>query len=159
MLSPHIIAVAILVSLCLAASDRAGAADEIRTITKRAAYEDVQTDVLDAIIARGLKADQVGNTAAMLERTEGAVGATKPVYKAASVVAFCSARIAHAFVKANPANIASCPSQIFLYETAAEPGIVVVGYRRPFAASDPQSQAAAAALTQLLDAILAEVEK
>jgi Domain of unknown function DUF302 len=149
----------LLASLLSVAQPAAAAENEVRTITKSAAFEDVKADVLDAIIARGLSADQVSDTGGMLGRTAEAVGATKPVYKHAQIVSFCSAKLAHAMASANPGNLAGCPSQIFLYETIAGPGTVTVGYRTPYAADDTASKAAQAGLTALLDGILADVKK
>ena len=152
----HTAALVVLAALALPA---AAAASDERTITKAALFEDVKADVLDAIIARGLSADQVSDTGGMLARTAEAVGVAKPVYLHAQIVSFCSAKLAHAMAQANPANLAGCPSQIFLYETTAAPGTVVIGYRRPFASEDAASKAAQDGLAALLDGILADVKK
>ncbi len=104
-------------------------ADEMRTFVKSGlAYDDVKQDLESAIERKGLKIGAVGDLGDMLGRTQGAVGAGN-VYKSAHYMQFCSAVLGHKLAAADPANIGHCPFLMFVYETVAKPGEIVVGYR------------------------------
>ena len=126
-------------------------AQEIVTYTKKAGFEDVKFDLTNAITNRGLVIDSNGNVGRMLDRTGADVGSTKPIYKAAEYFAFCSAKVSREIMEADPKNLAFCPFVMFVYETAAKPGEVVVGYRRPAAAMK--------SVAALLDGIAKEAVK
>ena len=143
---------------CAAGSARA---QELRTYTKAAAYDDVRFELNEAIIGKGLNIEQTGDIAQMLERTGPDVGSTKPIYKHAGFFSFCSARLSRRMMEADPANIALCPYVVFIYEAVGKPGEVVVGYRRPVApAGAPEpSREALAAVDALLDGIAREATR
>ena len=94
----------------------------------------------------------------MLERTGADVGSNKQIYVNAEFVLFCSAKLSRAMVEADPGNLGYCPYVVFLYEAAATPGEIVVGYRRP-AAGNEASKQALAAIDALLDGIVKEAVK
>lgn len=154
--------------LCLAASFlwAAGAvlvvpaqAQGLKTYTKKAKFEDVKQDLTDAIVNKGLKIDYNGKIGDMLERTGADVGSSKPIYKGAEFVTFCSAKLSRAMMEADPLNIASCPYVMFVYESVAKPGEVVVGYRQTIARGSSASKKALAEIDKLLDAIAKETAK
>lgn len=131
---------------------------------KKAAFEDIEFDLKDAIVNRGLKIDYVGHVGAMLARTGEAVGDVKDKkvespYRKAKYYQFCSAKLTHAAAAANPINLAICPYLIFAYELKAKPGVTVVGYRRPIGADGAESQKAVADIEALLKAIVSDVTK
>ncbi len=95
----------------------------------------------------------------MLARTGKDVGSEKQIYRHAEYVTFCSAKLSRAMMEADPANIAMCPYVIFFYETAAKPGEVVVGYRRPVLRGNDKSKAALKEVDALLAGILKEAAK
>ena len=121
-------------------------------------FEDVLTDLRDAIVNKGLVIDYTGHVDRMLARTSAAVGAKSP-YKNAKYMQFCSASLTNAAVNANPANMAICPYVIFAYETITGPGTIHIGYRRPIGAASAPSQAALANIDKLLDEIVQSVTK
>ncbi|MEQ1612712.1 MAG: DUF302 domain-containing protein [Hyphomicrobiaceae bacterium] len=133
------------------------AADDMRMFVKRGtAYEDVQLDLQTAIEAKGLKIGAVGDLGDMLARTAKDLDIEAPVYQSAHYLQFCSAVFAHRLTAADPRNLGHCPFLMFIYETVAKPGEVVVGYR-PFVRSG--TTATRAVLTEveaMLDAIAAE---
>ncbi len=87
------------------------------------------------------------------------VGSTKPIYKKAEFVTFCSAKLSRAMMEANPANIGYCPYVVFVYETVAKPG-VVIGYRVPTKAkASPATKAALAEIDKMLAGIIKEAAK
>lgn len=152
-----IFALALVLTLVLLG--RAAAAQELVTYRKVAGFEDVKFDVSNAITNRGLVIDFTGNVGAMLDRTGKDVGSTKPIYKRAEYVSFCSAKLSREMMEADAANAGFCPYIVFLYETVAKPGEVVVGYRRLPASATAASTKALQAINVLLDGIAKEAVK
>lgn len=127
----------------------------------KAPFEDVFQDLKDAIINRGLTIDYVGHVDKMLERTSEAAGSVtdegvKSPYLNAKYVQFCSAKLTHETVSANPYNLAICPYVVFIFEARAQPGVTVVGYRAPHAGPSRLSKAAFAKVAKLLRGIAKE---
>ncbi len=152
----------LLAALLVVAAHRvapAKAADAVKIYTKQARFEDVKADLRDAVINRGLVIDFSGDINRMLQRTGEAVGSTREIYKGAEFILFCSAKVSRAMMEADPANIAYCPYTMFVYEAAAKPGEIVVGYRRPAAAGSGASEAALSEVEKLLDGIAREAVK
>lgn len=133
------------------------AAQDVVTYAKTgSSFADVKLDLSDAVTRRGLVVDFTGNVGGMLERTGRDVGSTKPIYRHAEYVSFCSAVLSRRMMEADPANAAFCPYVLFIYEAAEKPGEVVVGYRRLPAAGSTASQKALAEVDALLDGIARE---
>ncbi len=158
------LAVLALASLLLVAP--AEAADEFgyRVHAKAGKFEDVRDDVKDAIVNKGFVIDYVGHFNAMLERTAEATGSVtalgaKSPYKNAEYVQFCPSKLTHEAVSATPFAIANCPIAIFVYEVAAEPGKIQVGYRLPVATPSKVMRQVNAKLVALLDEIAKEATR
>ena len=130
--------------------------DTIKTIAGD--FDEVFSDLQDAVINRGLVIDYVGDVGKMLERTaDAARGAdAKPPYVNARYLQFCSAIVTHQAVDADVRNLAMCPYVVFAYEARLEPGKVSVGYRKVELVSSSASQAAQAKVHSLLQAIVNE---
>jgi hypothetical protein len=127
--------------------------------SKKAAYDDVKFELQNAIISRGLTVDFNGKVSTMLDRTGADVGSTRPIYKQAEYLTFCSAKLSRATMEADPVNVGFCPYVVFIYETVAAPGTIHVGYRRPLFEGSAQSRAALQAVEGLLDGIAKEAVK
>ena len=130
-----------------------------RIATIDGAYDDVVFELKNAIVDRGLVVDYTGHLQKMLERTGDAVGSTteggaKSPYAKAHYYHFCSAKLTHGVVSANPLNIAICPYIMFTYELRSKPGTVHVGYRRPIGDPSRLSRKAIAKVEDLLADIL-----
>lgn len=134
-------------------------AQEVRTYETKADYDDVRFELENAIIDRGLVIDSRGDIGEMLKRTGEDVGSDTPVYKAAEFFTFCSAKLSRQMMEADAMNIAFCPYVVFLYERVAEPGVVVVGYRRPLSTGTSETEAALAEVDALLDGIAKEASQ
>lgn len=124
-------------------------------------FEDVWQDLQDAIINRGLKVDYVGHIGKMLERTSAAAGSvtasgSQSPYLNAKYLQFCSAKLTHQSVSANPFNLSICPYVVFAFEAKTKPGEIVVGYRRPVPGPSKRTRAAIANINKLLDEIVKE---
>jgi uncharacterized protein (DUF302 family) len=131
----------------------------LKLYAKQGVYDDVRFELNNAIIDRGLVVDFNGQIAKMLARTGADVGSTKSVYKNAEYFTFCSAQLSRATMEADPLNVGFCPYVVFIYETAAAPGTIQVGYRRPPPQGPPQSKAALEAVEKLLDGIVRDAVK
>ncbi len=130
--------------------------------TKQGDFEDALLDLKDAIINRGLVVDYVGNVDKMLERTSKTVGSvtekgSASPYLHAKYVQFCSAKLTHESVSANVYNLSICPYVVFAFESKAQPGRIVVGYRRPGVGHSVRSKKAMAKIDKLLEGIVKEV--
>jgi uncharacterized protein (DUF302 family) len=126
---------------------------QLRILSKNATYDDVRFELQNAIIDRGLKIDTNGQVGKMLERTGADVGSSRQIYRNAEYFAFCSAKLSRAAMEADPENIGFCPYVIFIYETAAMPGIIHVGYRQLPPDNSVASQTARTAIEKLLNEI------
>jgi len=138
--------------LCLAGDARAESAAGYQSYFKTGKFEDVLFELNNAIIDRGLVVDRTGHLQTMLERTSKAVGSKTP-YIEAKYLQFCSARLTHGAVSANPFNIAICPYVVFIFELKSDPGKIHVGYRRPIAGPSKRPRTAPAKVEALLDEI------
>ncbi len=142
--------------LMLVLSPSAGA-DELRSYTKAKPFDEVKFELTNAIVGKGLAIDNTGAIGRMLDRTGPDVGSTKPIYKNAEFISFCSARYSRRMMEADPSNIGYCPFVVFIYERADKPGETIVGYRRPPQnAGDEASRKAFADIDKLLDDIARE---
>lgn len=127
----------------------------------KAAFEDVFLDLQDTIIARGLVIDYTGHIDKMLMRTaEAAESITesgeKTPYLNAKYLQFCSAKLTHEAVSANPQNLSICPYIIYLYETRTTPGTVYLGYRKPAFGPSKASRAIKVKINDFLQSIVDE---
>lgn len=127
----------------------------------KGAFNDVLSDLKDAIINRGLVIDYTGQLNTMLKRTSKTVGSvtesgSPTPYVKAQFMQFCSAKLSHEVISANPQNIAICPYVVFIYELKTSPGMIHVGYRRPITGPSKRSRKALSKVDALLDAIVKE---
>lgn len=134
-------------------------AQEIGRYTKSAAFDDIRFELGQAVIARGLAVQSEGDVGKMLDRTGADVGSDKPVYKNAQFVTVCSARYTRMLVEADPALAPNCPFVLYIYETVAKPGEVVVGFRRLDAGATAAGRKAVADVEAMLDGIVKDALK
>ncbi|MGB7299394.1 MAG: hypothetical protein WA888_15845 [Burkholderiaceae bacterium] len=124
-------------------------------IGTEAQFSDVSLNLKEAIEGRGLVIDFTGHVGKMLARTGPAVGQESP-YLNGDYLHFCSAKLTHDAVAANPENIAICPLVVFAYELKDKPGQVMAGYRRTVGAAGKSSEAALEEIDALLRSIVDE---
>ena len=139
----------------------AGHHEGYTTYSTKGEFQVVLQDLQDAIIGRGLVIDFTGHVDVMLERTSKTVGSVteggiKSPYLAAKYLQFCSAKLTHEAVSANPFNLAICPYVVFAFEARAEPGKIVVGFRRTLPGPSKSSRKAFGKVEALLDGISRE---
>lgn len=149
----RLISALVIVASLLPALTAPAAAQEVRSFSKKASYDDVRFELTNAIINRGLTVEHTGEIGKMLDRTGPDVGSDKPLYRSAEFFAFCSAKLSRQMMEADVMNIAFCPYVMFLYESVGEPGTIVVGYRRPPSSGSDETKAALAGIDALLEGI------
>lgn len=127
----------------------------LTTVTVEAEFAEVLDNVKSAIAGRGINIAHILPASDMLNRTASAFGVRENIFIEAQTVEFCSAKISHHLVRANPENIVLCPFTISLYVLARDPDHVRVSYRRPFVI-DPQSAPAVQEVIELVSGIVEE---
>lgn len=147
---------ALLVVAGLSGPARAGDYGDLRILTTKGDFTEIKEALENAIVSRGFKIDHHSFIGNMLKRTAKAVGATKVVYRHAEFFQFCSATLSRNTMEADPRNIGYCPYVIAVYETAAEPGTIHVGYRPPAMVGSEASKKALAAVDKVLGEIIRE---
>lgn len=106
-------------------------ADPVAFRSVAGSFADLRERVVLAIESRGLAVGHSSNIADMLDRTGRALGIAGRTFAAADVIEFCSSALSRDVTGADPRLVAYCPYAITVYELAAEPGRIWVGYRRP----------------------------
>lgn len=132
-----------------------GAASDAPVVTVKveAEFDEVLDNVKSAIAGRGVNIAHILPASEMLNRTAGAFGIEENVFLHAQTVEFCSAKVSHHLVQANPENILLCPFTISVYVLAKDPTHVRVSYRRPYVI-DPGSAAAVREVVELVEDIV-----
>ncbi len=158
------IAATIVAMVAMVLTAHAGETKGFKSVKTKAAFDDVFIGLQDAVIGKGYNIDYVGHMNTMLNRTSKAVGSvtekgsTSP-YVNAKFMNFCSAKLTHEAVSANPQNIAICPYVVFIYEEKAEPGVIHVGYRRPVAGPSKRTRKAFDKIEAMLTDVINEAIK
>jgi len=144
----------VLVAALCVVSPPTAAAQDIKTLVKKGSFDDVKFELNNAIVGRGFSVEFGGQIGTMLDRTGADVGSAKPIYKQAEFMEFCSAKLSRRMMEADALNVAFCPYSVFIYETIAAPGEIVVGYRVPAPRGNDASRAAIADVDKLLESII-----
>ena len=118
-------------------------------------FADTLDAVKEIIKGRGINIAHTLPPSDMLERTGPAFGITDQVLKDGEIVEFCSAKISHQLIQANPENITLCPFTISVYVLNSDPANVRITYRKPFVI-DEASRSAVDAMTELVTEIIDE---
>ncbi len=140
----------------IASSTSVVAIDGVLTRQIKGRFEDVFVDLRNAIIDQGLVSDTVLNVSSMLIRTGEDVGSTKSVYLQGQTIGFCSARLSRAAMEVDPQSLAFCPYSVFIYEAAATPETITIGYRELTGGATPASKESLDAINKLLQSIITD---
>ena len=151
----------IIIALAISGTANAEKRRDFTIHHKDAPFEDVFQDLQDAVINQGLVIDYVGHVNEMLIRTADVVlddadDGEKSPYLNAKFILFCSAALTHEAVRANPHNLATCPYEIFAYQTRERPERTIVGYRNPEMGVPGPTRLVMEKVKQLLEAVVAE---
>ena len=138
-----------------------GSADEapVKSVRVTGDFENIRDSVRQAIEGKGINIAHTLPASDMLNRTGKDFGIKKNVFLQAETVEFCSARISHRLAQANHENILLCPFAISIYVLSDDPEHVYLSWRRPFALSDTESQAAVQEMVELIETIIREASE
>lgn len=138
----------------IAAATACEVAEEVVMHKIKDDYEYVRDSIKEAIMDRGIKINNISYIGKMLQRTAADVGAEKEVYSNGEAIEFCSATVSRDTMEADPHNIRYCPYIIAVYNTAEQPEVVYVTYRKPPLVGSDASKASLKAVGDLLDNIV-----
>lgn len=99
-------------------------------------FDDIKEDLELAIADRGLLVSGTLHISEMLERTGKDLGYTRPVYRKAESIEFCSASVSHLMVSTHPVNAVICPFTIAIYILPDEPDTIYIAFRKPYLAGE-----------------------
>lgn len=142
----------ILFAAALAASSATPTLAETPPVTYEVedSFDAVTFAVESAILDAGLVIDHTSHTGEMLERTRADVGSDTVLFTAADIFSFCSATVSRQVMEADLSNIQNCPFTIFVYETPAAPGKIIVGHRAYTGSMTPVGNLMSDILTEAL---------
>ena len=130
-------------------------ADGIKTYKVKGDFDSVAFDVESTIVDKGLVIDTKGDVGRMLQRTGQDVSSdAKEIYVGAKYFAFCSAVLSRKMMEADPGTMGLCPYVVFVYETKANPGVVVVGFRKLEDVGSDEAEDALEEIDEWLDGIV-----
>ncbi|HEB94945.1 MAG TPA: hypothetical protein ENI96_00770 [Sedimenticola thiotaurini] len=117
-------------------------------------YDDVRDALVTAIEGQGIKITNTLHIGDMLERTAADTGLTRRIYRKAESLEFCSIPLSYRMSLAHPANMATCPLTISIFQKATADDGVYLAFRRPRMLGDAAD--AERALLEFLDGIVQE---
>ncbi len=94
-------------------------------------YEGLRDNLEDAITGRGMIVTNTLHISQMLERTAGDTGLSTKIYERAESLEFCSILYSYRMSLAHPANMATCPLTISIYQKAGDREHTYLAFRRP----------------------------
>lgn len=125
------------------------------TVVEDAEFEDILSAVKEIIQGKGINIAHTLPPSDMLQRTGPAFGITKQVLKNGEIIEFCSAKISHQLIQANPENITLCPFTVSVYVLESDPKNVRMTFRQPFVL-DEASQKPVDEMVELVKGIIEE---
>jgi len=126
----------------------------IRVYRSDMEYDEVRSNLEMAITGQGMRITNTLHISEMLERTAADTGLDKKLYENAESLEFCSILMSYKMSAANPANMATCPLTISIYQKAGDTENTYVAFRRPAMLGDASD--VERALLEMLDEIVEE---
>jgi len=117
-------------------------------------YDDLKDALVSAIEGQGIKITSTLHIGSMLARTAADTGLTDKIYAKAESLEFCSIPLSYKMSQAHPANMATCPLTLSIYQKAGDATSTYIAFRRPRMLGD--AAAAEQALMAFLDGIVQE---
>lgn len=118
------------------------------------AYDEIKSNIEIAITGRGMLITNTLHISEMLDRTAADTGLETRLYENAESLEFCSISISYRMSKAHPANMATCPLTLSIYQKAGDKERTYIAYRRPNMLGE--AGAVEDELTRLIDGIVQE---
>ena len=153
---PRLLLSLLLFTLCLPAWAQPVTPDDspIRVYQTDMEYDEVKSNLEMAITGQGMRITSTLHISEMLERTAADTGLEKKLYEHAESLEFCSILMSYRMSAANPANMATCPLTISIYQKAGDADNTYVAFRRPAMLGDASD--VEQALLDMLDEIVQE---
>lgn len=117
-------------------------------------YDEIKSNIEMAITGQGMLITSTLHISEMLDRTAADTGLTERIYEKADSLEFCSIKLSYQMSLAHPANMATCPLTLSVYQKAGDTTHTYIAYRRPNLMGN--ADAAEQALGALLDGIVQE---
>jgi uncharacterized protein (DUF302 family) len=117
-------------------------------------YEEIKSNLEEAITGQGMVVTNTLHISQMLERTAGDTGLSTKIYEQAESLEFCSILYSYKMSLAHPANMATCPLTISIYQKAGDKEHTYLAFRRPRMLG--KSADVEKAITRLLGGIVEE---
>lgn len=117
-------------------------------------FEDIKSNIEIAITGRGMLITNTLHISEMLDRTAADTGLETRLYENAESLEFCSIQLSYRMSEAHPANMATCPLTLSIYQKAGDAEHTYIAYRRPALLGD--ATAVERDLTRLIDGIVHE---
>lgn len=117
-------------------------------------YDDIKSNIEMAITGQGMLITSTLHISEMLDRTAADTGLTERIYENADSLEFCSIKLSYQMSLAHPANMATCPLTLSVYQKKGDTTHTYIAYRRPNLMGN--ADAAEQALGKLLDGIVQE---
>ncbi len=117
-------------------------------------YEEIKSNLEEAITGRGIVVTNTLHISRMLERTASDTGLSTKIYAQAESLEFCSILLSYKMSLAHPANMATCPLTISIYQKAGDEAHTYLAFRRPRLLG--KSADVEKAITRLLGGIVEE---
>ena len=109
----------------------ASASEQFVDLSASTNLETAQEILQEVIEEEGLIPGQPNHLSEMMERTGPAFNKTKPVFRKAIVIPFCSSRHSWMLTEEDPRQLTLCPFSIGLYVLPTAPDTVHITYRTP----------------------------
>ncbi|MCB1867092.1 MAG: DUF302 domain-containing protein [Gammaproteobacteria bacterium] len=94
-------------------------------------YGDIKSNLELAITGRGMLITNTLHISEMLNRTAADTGLDTRLYEKAESLEFCSILMSYRMSKAHPANMATCPLTLSIYQKTGDETQTYIAYRRP----------------------------
>jgi len=117
-------------------------------------YGDVKSNIEFAITGRGMLVTNTLHISDMLNRTAADTGLEDKLYEIAESLEFCSITMSYRMSQAHPANMATCPLTLSVYQIAGDTDHTYIAYRRPEMLGE--AGAVEEDLTKLMEGIIQE---
>lgn len=120
----------------------------------QADFAATRENLKNAVTNQGLLISGELHLGEMLERTGPDLGFGQ-VFAQVESIQFCSALMAHRMVRANPANLGTCPFSVLIYTRSETPDKVYLAFRLPQLAGDDSGELDKA-IREMLNIIVSE---
>ena len=151
---PVLIALLIQTQMAAGAGPVTPAESPIVVYASTESYDTIKSNIEMAITGRGMLITNTLHISEMLNRTAADTGLSTKLYENAESLEFCSILMSYRMSQVHPANMATCPLTLSIYQKAGEENHTYIAYRRPDMLGE--ADAVEQDLTKLIEGIVEE---